>query len=154
MTPAMAIRRFCPPESSSGESSNRDSSTPDVLVHLGLRESHVPGTEGDVPVHGLLEQLILRVLEHQPHPIADGVERLLGAMDILAVKEDLSLPGGKQSVEMLDQGALAAASVTDKGHVLAGGDLQVYVVESDFFKGCALAVHIPQGFQTDVRHGS
>ena len=36
--------------------------------------------------------------------------------------------GGEQPVEMLDQGALAATGVADEGHVLPGGDLQIYVV--------------------------
>ena len=73
MTPAMATRRFCPPESSKG--SGRDlvaqagkfRRPADPAVDLLLSQLHVPGSESDVLVDRLLKQLVLRVLKYQPH---------------------------------------------------------------------------------------
>ena len=75
MTPAMAMRRFCPPESSSGDFSNRSSESRRSAPPRGparpprSRELHVLGAEGDIPVYRLLKELVLRVLEHEAPPL-------------------------------------------------------------------------------------
>ena len=75
MTPAMATRRFWPPESSKGDFSSmllrqapRTRRLPATRRSTSSgRQAHVLGAEGDVLVDRLLKQLVLRVLEHQPH---------------------------------------------------------------------------------------
>src|SRR5699024_10360702 len=71
---------------------------PDPAVDLLLGQSHVPGTEGDVLVDGLLKELVLGILEHQTHLEAGLTGALLGLPDVLSLKEDLPAGGLEQTV--------------------------------------------------------
>ena len=51
---------------------------PHPAVDLLLVQAHVPGAEGDVLVDRLLKELVLRVLEHQPHLEAGLAGALFG----------------------------------------------------------------------------
>ena len=100
---------------------------PHPAVHLGLVQPHVLGAEGDVLIDGLLKQLVLRVLEYQPH-LEPGLPGGLGvAPDVGPLEEDLSGGGLEQSVEVLDQGGLARPGVSDDPKVFAliGGKVHI-----------------------------
>ena len=111
MTPAMATRRFLPAGEFEGGAcqdliaqAGKGSRLAYPAVNLWLIQLHVPGAEGDVFVHCLLEQLVFRILEHQPHLKADVVGQLFAAPDVLPLEEDLPLCGADQPVQVLDQG--------------------------------------------------
>ena len=80
-----------------------------------LRKFHalVDGAEGDVLVHRLLKQLVLRVLEHQPHLEADVPDLLRLRPDVLPMEQDLPRRRPQQAVQMLNQGGFAGAGVAD-----------------------------------------
>ena len=79
----------------------------DPLVHLALGELHVLGAEGDIPVYRLLKELVLRVLEHEAHLEAHVPRGLLRCEDIHVLAENAAGGGLQQSVQVLDEGALA-----------------------------------------------
>ena len=65
---------------------------PDGVVQLVPRFPLVFGAEGNVLIDGLLEELVLRVLEHQPHLEADAPNPLRLRPNVFSVQQDL--PGG------------------------------------------------------------
>ena len=72
------------------------------------------GAEGDVLVDRLLKELILRILEHQPHLEAHvRVIFLVSAQMSFPSQQHLAGGGLQQAVEVLDQGGLAGAGVAD-----------------------------------------
>ena len=164
----MAIRRFCPPESSRGERAagelqrgegeqtlvhtGKAGAKAHMLIDLSVGQAHVLRPEGDVPVNRFLKQLVLRILEHQTHTEADITQRLLGAVYVLPVKQNAAGRGREQSVQMLDQSAFPASGVAEDRHVLTGRYIQRYIVQRGFFKGSAAAVHVPKRLKTDICH--
>ena len=128
ITPAMATRRFCPPESSKGDlsqhvlASGRPSSAASRTraVDLVVVQAHVFRAEGDVLIHRLLKELILRVLEHQPHLEAHVADLRVGSAQMSRALETGSCPavGLQQAVEVLDQRGLAGARVADDAEKL------------------------------------
>ena len=86
---------------------------PYPAVDLLFIKPHVAGTEGDVLIHRFFKQLVLRILEHQPH-LKAHLSDLLGVRpDVLSVEIDMPLRGLQQPVEMLDQRGFSGARVTD-----------------------------------------
>ena len=79
----------------------------DAPVDLRRVQFHIRRAEGDVLVYRLLKELILRVLEHQPHLKADLPDLLGLRPDILSLKEDLAGGGLQKAIQVLDQGGFA-----------------------------------------------
>ena len=116
----MATRRFCPPDSSSGEPSNSFSSTPTKsaasrtrVVDLAVAELHVARAEGDVLIHGLLKQLVLRILEHEADLPFDVAAAYLVGVYVLPADKHSARCRLKQGVEVLGKGRFAASGVPD-----------------------------------------
>ena len=86
---------------------------PHPAVDLLFIKPHVAGAEGNVLIHCLFKQLVLRILEHQPHLKAHLPDLLGVRPDVLAVEIDMPLRGLQQPVEMLDQRGFPGARVTD-----------------------------------------
>ena len=86
---------------------------PDTAVQLLPGLALVDGAEGDVLVHRLLKQLVLWVLEHQPHLEADVPDLLRLRPDVLPMEQDLPRRRPQQAVQMLNQGGFAGAGVAD-----------------------------------------
>ena len=86
---------------------------PDPAVDLVPVQAHVAGTVGNVLVHRFLKQLVLRVLEHQPHLEADVPDLLRLRPDVLPMEQDLPRRRPQQAVQMLNQGGFAGAGVAD-----------------------------------------
>ena len=124
--------------------SGDDRRLPHPCLYLFLRKSHVPWAESDVPGDGLLEDLVLRILEHQSHPKAYLPYFFLVRPDVLAVQQNRSLRGAEQSVQMLDQRGLSGAGVPDESHKCTGRNLQIHMVNGDFFKWRSRTVAVGQ----------
>ena len=86
---------------------------PYPAIDLPRVQPHIPGAEGDVLVYRLLKQLVLRVLEHQPHLEADVPDLLRLRPDVLPMEQDLPRRRPQQAVQMLNQGGFAGAGVAD-----------------------------------------
>ena len=103
---------------------NQSQHLPDPLPPAdGVRLLH-PQPEGNVLGHvAVREQRVL--LEHQPEVAA--VHRQ--AHQVLAIPADLAGVQGLQAGHGPQQGALAAAAGPEDGHHLAGGNLQIDLIE-------------------------
>ena len=101
---------------------------PYPAIDLPRVQPHIPGAEGDVLVYRLLKQLVLRVLEDQPHLEAGLPGALLGFPDVAPFKQDPAGGGLQQAVEVLDEGGFARAGVADDAQVLSavGGEVHVH----------------------------
>ena len=122
-------------------------------VHLGLVQPHVGGAEGNVPVHRLLKELVLRVLEHQAHLEAHLTGALLGAPNVLPFKEYLSRGGTEQPVEVLHQGGFARAGAANDRQIFPWGHGQVHVLQGHVLKGGALTIDMGELSEfNDRRH--
>ena len=117
---------------------------PHPLVDLLLGELHVLRPEGDVLIHRLLKELILRVLEHQAHLVLHIPAAELALIDVLPAAADLAGAGGKQGVHMLNKGGLAGACMADDAHQLALGNGKVNILNGRHFKRSARAVNMAQ----------
>ena len=119
---------------------------PHPAVHLPLVQPHVFRAEGDVLVDGLLKELVLRVLEHQPH-LEPSLTSALGIRpDVLPLEEHLAGGGLEQAVEMLDQGGLARAGVADDAQVFPGVGGEVHFQQRPPLEGGAGAVNVGELF--------
>ena len=84
-----------------------------AAVDLLLGELHVRRAEGDVLIHRLLKELVLRILEHEPdlEPYRLAGELIL--IDILTAAEHRARSGLEQRVEVLYKRWTSGAGVTD-----------------------------------------
>ena len=73
-------------------------------VHLVLIQPHVLGAEGDVLVHRLLKELVLRVLEHQPH-LEAGLFGDLGVGPDIGVKASGGIHSKEEALALIEAGA-------------------------------------------------
>ena len=89
----------------------------DAGVNFVLGKAHIPRPEGDVLIHRFPEELILRVLEHQPHLEAEGADLRLIGPDILSVDQHPPRRRAEQAVEMLDQGRLTGSGMPDNSDI-------------------------------------
>ena len=124
---------------------------PHPPVDLLLVQPHVLGAEGDVLIHGLLKELVLRVLEHQAHlepchPGALGV-----GPDVLSLEEHLAGGGLEQAVEVLNEGGFARAGVANDAQVLPLVGGKVHIQQGGALKGCARRVGVGEMFCFDHR---
>ena len=55
-----------------------------------LREAHISGTEGNIPQHRLLKELVLRILKHHADAEAHLPDFLRLGPDVLSVEEHLA----------------------------------------------------------------
>lgn len=78
---------------------------PAADLRLGKSKIHRP--EGDIPVHVGGEELIVRVLEHQPHPAAELRQIPAGIGNGRFVQENLARLRGEHTVEVEKQGGFA-----------------------------------------------
>ena len=101
-------------------------------------EPQVFRAEGHVLFHGLLEQLVLRILENQSNFMAylDQGFLFLGK-DVRPIKQNGAASGLKQPVEVLDQGGFSRAGMADESHKLAVLNVQVDVFQCLNLKGGA-----------------
>ena len=102
---------------------------------LLLGKAQVPGAEHHVPDDGLLEELVFGILKHQAHPASDVPERHALFAQAQAVHDDLAGGGGKQGVQVLDQGGFAAARVAYDAHELPVLYGEGHVLQGRRFKG-------------------
>ena len=122
---------------------------PHPAVDLLFLQAHVFGAEGDVLIAGLLEQLVLGVLEHQPRQKAE-VPYFGGVLpDVPAVDDDAASGGLVQAVHVADQGALARAGGPDDAHEIPFFHLEADVVQSGHFAGHPGVIHIGKMFYLD-----
>ena len=128
-TVATATRRRCPKERwCGGRSANSaiptcSSASATRAVELGSAQAEVGRAERDVLAHGGHEQLVVGVLEDDPHAAPDLLEvRLLHRQP-----RDRDRPGtgGEDPVEVQHQRGLAGAVGTEQGDPLAPVDVQV-----------------------------
>ena len=68
-------------------------SLPDTAVHFVGLQAHVLGAEGNIFIDGFLEQLVLRVLEHQTHPETGLSGQFLVRPDVLTIQQNFSGSG-------------------------------------------------------------
>ena len=89
-----------------------------TLPDLLGRDADVLQAEGDVLLHHGGDNLVVRVLEHHPHLLADVVQPLLvGGVDAVHHRP-LAARGQQNGVEVLGKGALARAVVSEhRGHL-------------------------------------
>ena len=78
-----------------------------AAVDLVFRKAHVARAEGDVLIDRLLEELILRILEHQPHLEAHAADLLRLGPDVAPLEQDAPLRRAQQAVEVLDKRGFA-----------------------------------------------
>ncbi len=97
------------------------------LLHLPGRQPHVDRPESDVLLDGGGEELIVGVLEDD----ADAAENfpVLYALHRFAIEKNPPQGGAQQTVEMLDEGRLAAAVGAEDRQKLPPPDLQIDPVE-------------------------
>lgn len=102
--------------------------------------------ERDVLRDGRHEQLVVGVLEHQPDPSADVLNRLAVQRDTADL--DRTGRGGEHTVEVQHQRGLTRAVGAQDGDPLAGCDGEVDMVERDLPVG----VDVAQRLDVDRRH--
>ena len=95
---------------------------------------------------GFLEDLILRILEHQSYPKPHLPHFRLVCPDVHTVQQNLSLCGTQQPVQVLNQRGLAGAGMSDNPHKGACFNFQIYMIYCRFFKRCPNAIAIGQSF--------
>ena len=122
------------------------------LFNLGGGKAHICRAKRDVLIDRLLEELVFRILEHQPH--LEPVGAAVGAVrpEVGAVDEDSPRGGFEQSVEMLDQGAFARTGMPDHPDKLPLLDLEVDILDRRFFKRGVGGINIGQIFGLDRIH--
>ena len=98
--------------------------------------------KGDILVHGLLEKLVLRVLEHQSHPEPGLPGQLFVRPDVLPVQNHAAGGGLQKTVELLHQGGFSGAGVADDADKFPPMDAEGHVLQSLVLKGRANAVDI------------
>ena len=91
-------------------------------------------------------------MENKTDLKAYAAKNILRGMNILAVNLHRSRSGREQTVEMLDEGALAASGVTDKTDKLTALYLQVNIIYCSFFEWSPAAVSVSQRAHLDYRH--
>ena len=122
---------------------------PHPAVNLLLVQPHVLGAEGDVLIYCLLKELVLRVLEHQPHLKPSLFGDLGVGPDVHVLKEDRPRRRLEQGVQMLNQGGLSAAGVADDAQVLPGVGAEVHTVQRRVLKGRSSGVGVSKLFCFD-----
>ena len=129
-------------------------SLPDAAVQLVPSTAHVGGTVGDILVNGLLKELILRVLEDQPH-LKAHIPDLLGLRpDVLSVQQNLSGSGTQQSVKMLNQGGLSGPGMADDAQEFPVVHVKAHILHGAAFKGRSGAVSMGEIFYLQNRFQS
>ncbi len=106
-------------------------------VELVAGDSEVGRTERHVLAHRGHEELVVGVLEDDPHSPTDLAEVRLGHGQ--AADADVALLGCVDAVEVQDQGGLAGTIRTEHGDALAIGDDEIHAVE------CRVPVGIGEG---------
>ena len=100
-------------------------------------------------VDGLLKELVLRILEHQPHAEAHAADLLRVGPDVLAVEQHAAARRLEQTVEVLDQRRFAAARVPDEAEKLAVVNVERQIFHRAAAEGRSLAVGVGQIFNTN-----
>ena len=106
-------------------------------VDLLRIQPHVAGAEGDVPGHGLLKQLVFRILEYQPYLFAHLQQAYALLGQVQPIHHHAAGCGLDEPVQMLHQRGLAAARVAQKANELAVLDGQAHIVERHGGKGAS-----------------
>ena len=115
--------------------------------------SLVFGAKGDVLPAAFFKELVFRVLEDQTYPATDGMCKFFVLPDIFSLKENLSGAWLQKTVQMLDQGGLSGAGVSDDPGQLSGVEGQVDTLHCGMLKRCAGAVGVGQVFDFYDRFG-
>ena len=121
----------------------------DTAVDLPVVKPHVFGAEGHVLIDRLLEKLILRILEHQPHMEAHLTDLLGVGPDILPVQVDVAVRRLQKAVEVLDEGGFAAAGMADDAQKLAWQNVQRHILDGAALKGRSGAIGMCQMIDTN-----
>ena len=115
---------------------------PHPLFHFPGGQPHIGGAEGHIRRHRLAKELVLRVLEHQPHLEAEPPQVLFIGPQVLAVNVDLALGGSQQAIEVLDEGGLAGAGMPDDPSKLPLLYLDVEILQGGPLIGGALRINM------------
>lgn len=98
----------------------RHSHHPQAVIHAATdlrgRQGKVARTEGHILLYRHPDDLVVRILEHHPHPAADLLPGS-GVAGLHAVHGHRSGRGNQQGIEVFDQGGLAATVGADQGRV-------------------------------------
>jgi len=85
------------------------------------RKPLIQGAEGHIVQHSGHEELVVRLLEHEAHGVAQPADILAGAHG-LALAEQLSLFRGDQPHKQMQERGFAAAIGADEPEALLGKD--------------------------------
>ncbi len=119
----------------------------DPLADLRARHAEVLRGEGNVVLHYVGDDLVVRVLEDHAHGAADGDQLLLvGRVHVL--DPNLALRGDKDSVHVLGEGGFAGAVMPQHRHEAPLFDLEVNAPEGLFL---LIGIGIVYVFKTDDR---
>ena len=124
----------------------------DALVDLAVAELHVARAEGDVLIHGLLKQLVLRILEHEADLPFDVAAAYLVGVYVLPADKHSARCRLKQGVEVLGKGRFAASGVPDDADKLPMRYAYVYIFYRNSAKRGALAVYMAQALHGYISH--
>ena len=115
-------------------------------VDLLLVQPHVFGAEGDIFVDRIVKELVFRILKNQPHPEPHGADLLGIGPDVLPIEQDSARSGAKQAIEVLHQGRLARAGMTDDPDALPLFDAQADIRDGVLAKGGIFPINIIELF--------
>ena len=106
------------------------------LIHapadLGRRQAQVLWPKGHIFLHNGCDNLIVRVLKHHAHPLAN-VPDSAGIFGINPVNDASSRAGNQQCIQMLGQCRFPGSIAANNRHEFAGGDFQTYMVQGPQF---------------------
>jgi hypothetical protein len=98
---------------------------------IRLRQTQIQRSERDILPHGRGEQLIVRLLQHQPDPTPPLVERAPVVTGGATLHPNLA-PGGPQGpIEVQQQRGLAGPVGTENRQLAAPLDAQVQIAQRD-----------------------
>ena len=115
-------------------------------LDLLLREAHVARRIPNICLHGLIKQLILRILHNKPYAITDLLYLLGLGPNILTVQQDPAALRPQKAVEKLHHGRFTGAGVADHA-----GDLSLFkpyadMVQCNHLKRRTAAVYVRNVF--------
>ena len=119
-----------------------------AAINLVGGKPQVAGAERHVLAHGGGEQLVLGILEHEPHLAAAGLRRALVGQ-ILPVQQHAPARGMHEAVHVLDEGALAASRMPGDAEELAVVQRERDVAQ----RPDGVGVGAPGGFSVFKRRG-
>ena len=119
------------------------------LTDLLGRDPQIFGSEGNVVLHDVGDDLVIGVLEHHAHGAAD-LQQLIGVGGVHACHVHLARGGLQDAVEVLGKGTLPRTVVPQNSHKAALFDVERYVLDGSSLR---IGVLICQMFYSNHRIG-